>query len=67
VRRGSSAQGEPRDREYIIHTSVLQLPDGGRRKPPSRKLSGLQTRRGGDAEEEVEVDSQVYNGKGVLS
>jgi hypothetical protein len=45
---------------------MLQLSVGGRRKTPSRKLSGLQTREGGDSEEEVAEDTQDYNGEGVL-
>jgi hypothetical protein len=46
-----------REREYIIHPNVLHLSVGGRRKTPSSKLSGLQTREGGDAEEEVAEDT----------
>jgi hypothetical protein len=42
---------------------VLQLSASGRRKTPSRKLSGLQTREGGDAEEEGAEDTKDYNGK----
>jgi hypothetical protein len=67
MERGRSpAQGVAREREYIFHPNMLQLSVGGRRKPPSRQLSGLQTREGGDAEKEVAEDIQVYNGKGVL-
>jgi hypothetical protein len=44
---------------------MLQLSVGGRRKPPSRKLSGLQTRDRGDAEKEVAKDSQDHNGEVV--
>jgi hypothetical protein len=66
VQGRSPTQGVPPKREYIFHPNVLQLPVGGRRKTPSRKLSGLQTRGGGDAEEEVAEDIQGYNGKGVL-
>jgi hypothetical protein len=40
-----------------------QLPIGGRGKPPSRQLSGLQTREGGDSEKEVAEDIQGYNGR----
>jgi hypothetical protein len=57
VRRGSSAQGVPREREYIFHPNVLQLSIGGRRETQFRKLSGLQTREGGDADEEVAEDT----------
>jgi hypothetical protein len=32
---------------------MLQLPVGDRRESPSRQLSGLQIREGGDAEKEV--------------
>jgi hypothetical protein len=42
----------PREREFIIDSKVLQMSVGGRRKTPSRKLSGLQTREERDAEEE---------------
>jgi hypothetical protein len=56
----------PREREYIFHPNMLQLPVGGRRKTPSRQLSELQTREGGDAEKEVAEDTQDYNGKAVL-
>jgi hypothetical protein len=45
---------------------MLQLPVGGRGKKQSRKLTGLQTREGGDAEKEVAEDNQDYNGEGVL-
>jgi hypothetical protein len=45
---------------------MLQLPAGGKRNPPSRKLSGLQTCEGGDAEKEVAEDTKDYNGKGFL-
>jgi hypothetical protein len=41
VRRGSSAQGVPRESEYIMHPNMLQLSVGGCIKTPSRKLSGL--------------------------
>jgi hypothetical protein len=51
----------PREREYIFHLNMLQLSVGGRRKPTSRKLSGLQTREVRYAE-----NTQDYNGKGVL-
>jgi hypothetical protein len=51
----------PREREYIFHPNMLKLPVGGRRKIPSLKLSGLQTREGGDAEKEVAEDIQDYN------
>jgi hypothetical protein len=43
---------------------MLQLSVGGRRKPPSRKLWGLQTHEG-DAAREIEEDTQD-NGEGVL-
>jgi hypothetical protein len=33
---------------------------------PSRQLSGLQTREGGGAEEEIAENTQNYNGEGVL-
>jgi hypothetical protein len=46
--------------------NVLQLLFGGRRKPPSHKLSGLQTCEGGDAEKEDAEDTKDYNAKGVL-
>jgi hypothetical protein len=48
------------------HSNLLQLSVGVRRETPSRKLSGLQTREGGDVEKEVEEDTQDYNRKGVL-
>jgi hypothetical protein len=35
-------------------------------KPPSRQLSGLQTREGGGTEKEVAKDTQDHNGKSVL-
>jgi hypothetical protein len=37
-----------------------------RKKTPSRQLSGLQTREGGTAEEEIAENTQNYNGEGVL-
>jgi hypothetical protein len=40
---------------------MMQLPFGGRRKPPFRQLSGLQIHRGGDAKKEVAEDTQDYN------
>jgi hypothetical protein len=43
----------PRERKYVFYVNMLQLSVGGRRKPPSRKLSGLQPIEGRDAEEEV--------------
>jgi hypothetical protein len=49
-----------------FHTSMLQLPVGGRRESPSRQLSELQIREGGDVEEEVTENNQDYNAKGVL-
>jgi hypothetical protein len=55
-----------RERENIFHDNMLQLLVGGRRKTPSRQLSGLQTREGGDAEKAVPEDIQDYNRKGVL-
>jgi hypothetical protein len=66
MRGQSTAQGVPREREYIFHTNMLQVSVGGRRKPPFLKLTGLQTRESGDTEREVAEDSQDYNGKGVL-
>jgi hypothetical protein len=45
---------------------MLQLPDGGMRKTPSRQLLGMQTREGGGTEKEVAEDTQDCNGKGVL-
>jgi hypothetical protein len=45
VRGLSPVQGVPQEREYIFHPNMLQLSVGGRRKPPSRQLSRLQTRR----------------------
>jgi hypothetical protein len=39
---------------------------GGGRESPPRQLSGLQTRKGGAAEEEITENTQDYNGKGVL-
>jgi hypothetical protein len=55
-----------RERKYIFHLNILQLSVGRRRKHTSRKLSGLQTREGGDAKEEVAEDTQDYNGEGDL-
>jgi hypothetical protein len=42
------------------------MPLAGRRRTPSRKLSGLQTREGGDAGKEVAKDIQDHNRNGVL-
>jgi hypothetical protein len=67
VFRGRSPiQGVSREREYIFHHNMLQLPVGGSRKTVSRQLSGLQTCERGDAEKEVSEDTQDKNGKGVL-
>jgi hypothetical protein len=53
VRNRSATQGVSQERKYVFHANMLQLSVGGRRKTPSLKLSELQTRGGGDAEEEV--------------
>jgi hypothetical protein len=55
-----------RERKYIFHPNILQLPVGEKRKNPSRKLSGLQTREGGEAEKEVAENTQDYNGECFL-
>jgi hypothetical protein len=55
----------PPEREYIFHLNMLQLSVGGKRKPSSSKLSGLQTCEG-DAEKEVAEDNQDYDGEGAL-
>jgi hypothetical protein len=57
VRRGSSEKGVPLERECIFQPNMLELSNGGRRKTQSRKLSTMQTREGGDAEEEVAEDN----------
>jgi hypothetical protein len=54
---GSPAQGVSRERKYVFHPNMLQLSVGGSRKTLFRKLSGMQTRKGGDAQEEVEEDT----------
>jgi hypothetical protein len=46
--------------------ACCKLPFGERRESPSRQLSGLQTREGGNAEKKVAENNQDYNGKGVL-
>jgi hypothetical protein len=52
----------PRKRIHFLSQCASTL--GWRKeKTPSRKLSGLQTRGRGDAEEEVAEDTQDYNGK----
>jgi hypothetical protein len=56
----------PQEREYIFHPNMLQLPVGGRGKPASCQLSGLQTHEGGDTEKDLAEDTQDYKGKGVL-
>jgi hypothetical protein len=45
---------------------MMQLSVGGRRKPTSSKLSGLQTPERGDTEKEVADDHQDHNGKDDL-
>jgi hypothetical protein len=45
---------------------MQQLPVGGRSESPSRQLSELQIREGGDAEEEVTENNQDYNAKVAL-
>jgi hypothetical protein len=45
------------DKLQFFHANMLQLSFVGRRKTPSRKLSGVQKREGGDAEEEVAEDT----------
>jgi hypothetical protein len=52
--------------EYVIHTKMLQLSVGGRRKPTFGKLSGLQTRELGNSEKGVAKDIQDNSRKGVL-
>jgi hypothetical protein len=49
----------PREREYVFHP-MLQLSVGRRGKTLSRKLSGLQTHEGGDAEEEVASGCLIF-------
>jgi hypothetical protein len=66
LRRLSPTQGVPRERKYVFHDNILQQSVGGTGKTPSRKLSGLQTCEGVDAEIEVTEVTQDYNGKGVL-
>jgi hypothetical protein len=61
---GSPTQEVPLEREYIFHPNMQLLSVGGRRHPPSSKLSGLQIREGGDAG--VAEETQDYKGKGVL-
>jgi hypothetical protein len=56
----------PRERDYTFHHNILQLAVGGRRKPPARQLSWLQTREGGDAGKEVTKNTQDCYGKVVL-
>jgi hypothetical protein len=53
-------------KEIHLPPNILQLSVSRRRNPPPRKLSGLQTRKGGDAEEEVAGNTEDYNGKRVL-
>jgi hypothetical protein len=52
---------------YIFHRNMLQLSVGGRRKPPFRKLLGLQTREGGNAEKEVAENIRTTTGRAFSS
>jgi hypothetical protein len=45
VRRGSPAQGVPREREYINHPNMLQMSVGGRRKPIPQNIGAADSRR----------------------
>jgi hypothetical protein len=62
----SPAQVVPREREYIFHSNMLQMPVGGRGKPHPANYLGCKHAKGGDAEKEVAEDTQDYNRKGIL-
>jgi hypothetical protein len=47
----------------MFHPNMLQQSVFGRRRPPSRKLSGLQTREGGDAEKKSQRTARTTTGR----
>jgi hypothetical protein len=66
VRRGLPEQGVSQKKELLLPLQHAATVGWRKEKAPSRKLSGLQTREGGNAEEKVAEDTEEYNGKGVL-